>query len=79
MLTTRVAAAIAAVYGCGLRRLHAFGVSLAGLEAVADRIVSSDSLAWSEGERKRGTGQQNSIDAAERYRAKVRKIDGVDR
>ncbi len=75
-----IADIVAAIYGAGCRRLHGFGLALAVLPRVADRLGSSDSLAWSYGARRRNAdkGARNSIHTAEAYRARVLAIDGVD-
>jgi hypothetical protein len=44
--TDEAARIVAALAGAGLR-LHGFGFKLQGLALVADRLASSDSLAWS--------------------------------
>lgn len=38
---------IDALQACGVRRLHTYGAKTLGLQQFADRIHSSDSLAWS--------------------------------
>lgn len=59
-------------------RLHGFGVKTAGLEKAAPYLVSSDSLAWSLGARKRGApGDANSQHVAETYRDQMLAIPGI--
>ena len=72
-----IAGILGALAAQGLR-LHGFGVKTGGLEKAAAALVSSDSLAWSLGARKRAEpGAANSIHVAEEYRDRMTSIEGV--
>ena len=70
--TAEIVELIEAIADKGIR-IHGLGVKSLGLARVADRIVSSDSLAWSYAARREGR-DQNSQHEGESYRAKMEAI-----
>lgn len=63
--TTEAEAIIRELAGRGLK-LHGFGFKTGGLERVADCLTSADSLAWSDGVRRRAHAERLAAAAADR-------------
>ena len=80
---TEIVEAVGQLAAAGIR-LHGFGVKTAGLPALADDLVSSDSLAWSDrGRHEPGCSSSHKTEAnclrfALQWRERVLQVSGLD-